>query len=313
MHEDAFGIEESATPPLYLVVGDPSRGTAGGDDRRTHLSAWRLPRLGHRIAALVPSAYSDDSELAELGRRVTEIGNQWLDAVSIERATVDEARPEIVVRRDANTPAQWLHGKRVLVLGAGALGALGAPVAEMCVRGGTDRVVIVDRGAVRHGVLVRQPYTDADIGESKATVLAQRLRHIRPDAKVEAVVGDVCSSELPGDGAAFDLIIDATADRIVRTHLERTRRAHRDRWPTLVTLLVGHNATRGIAAIAGADASGGGVDVLRRAGVAARTEATGELGDFADDFFPTEARTDLFQPEPGCSDARECRIAHPRR
>lgn len=294
------GTEECAAAPLYLVVGDPSRGTAGSDDRRTHLSAWRLPPLGRQIAELVPVAYSDDAELAELGRRVAEIGKQWLDAVSIQWATVNEARPEIVVRRDANTSAQWLRGKRVLVLGAGALGA---PVAEMCVRGGASRVVIVDRGDVRHGVLVRQPYADADIGEPKATVLAHRLRHIRPDAKVEAVVDDVCSSMLPGDGAAFDLIIDATADRIVRTHLEQTRRAHRDRWPTLATLLVGHNATRGIAAIAGAGASSGGLDVLRRAGIAARTEATGELDDFANDFFPTETRTDLFQPEPGCSDA----------
>ena len=299
-HEYVSGTEESAVAPLYLIVGDPSRGTAGSDDRRTHLSAWRLSGLGRQIAELVPMRYSDDAELAKLGNRVAEIGKQWLEAASVEWAIVDEARPEIVVRRDANTSAQWLYGKRVLVLGAGALGA---PVAEMCVRGGASHVVVVDRRAVRHGVLVRQPYSDADIGEPKATVLAQRLRHIRPDAKIEAVVGDVCSSELPGDGAAFDLIIDATADRIVRTHLERTRRAYRDRWPTLATLLVGHNATRGIAAIAGARASGGGADVLRRAGIAARTEATGELRDFADDFFPTEMRTDLFQPEPGCSDA----------
>ena len=44
-----------------------------------------------------------------------------------------ENRPEITRRRDEGSPPAWLAGKRVLVLGCGALGA---PAAEACVRAG---------------------------------------------------------------------------------------------------------------------------------------------------------------------------------
>ena len=80
-----------------------------------------------------------------------------------------EARPEVTIRRDSGTPAAWLAGKRVLVLGCGALGA---PAAEICVRAGAAEVTVADNGIVRPGILVRQPYQDADIGQYKAIALA---------------------------------------------------------------------------------------------------------------------------------------------
>jgi len=43
---------------------------------------------------------------------------------------------------------------------------------------------------------------------------------------------------------SFDLVIDATADRTVRTLIERQRAARRDVWPASATLLIGHDAPR---------------------------------------------------------------------
>ena len=74
---------------------------------------------------------------------------------------VYEARPEVTVRRDHATPAAWLRGKRILVLGAGALGA---PIADMCARAGAAHLTVADQALVHPGILARQPYTDADIG-----------------------------------------------------------------------------------------------------------------------------------------------------
>jgi integrative and conjugative element protein (TIGR02256 family) len=287
--------------PLYLVVGAPARGIAGSADRVTHLAAWQHPPLAERIAHLVPERYSDVPELARIGREVQEIGQDWLASAETSWASVYEARPEIVTPRDAGTPASWLAGKRILVLGAGALGA---PVSEACVRARAARVVVADRSVVHPGILVRQPYQDADIGQAKAAVLAERLRRIRPDAVVEPWYGDVATTMF-AEGApppGFDLVIDATADRTVRTVIERRRASQRGAWPALVTLLIGHDARRGIAAISGPGSSGGGLDVLRRLSLAARAGATGDLGDVADDFFPDPPRRDFFQPEPGCSD-----------
>ncbi len=285
---------------LYLVVGAPARGIAGSAERVTHLVAWRLPPLAERIAYLIPARFSDVPELARIGREVQDIGQDWLAYAKTSWATVYEARPEIVMPRDAGTSASWLAGKRVLVLGAGAFGA---PVSEMCVRARAARVVVADRGLVHPGILVRQPYEDADIGQAKAAVLAERLRRIWPDSVIEPWHGDVVTTMF-AEGAAppdFDLIIDATADRIVRTVIERRRTSQRDAWPALMTLLIGHQARRGIAAISGPGSSGGGLDVLRRMGLAARADTVGDLADVADDFFPDPPRHDFFQPEPGCS------------
>ena len=80
--------------------------------------------------------------------------NHWLGTAEVNRATVYETRPETTTRRDPPAPTRWLAGRRVLVLGAGALGA---PVAESCVRGGAAEVTIVDSGRVHPGILVRQP------------------------------------------------------------------------------------------------------------------------------------------------------------
>jgi integrative and conjugative element protein (TIGR02256 family) len=290
---------QSPGTPLYLVVGTPSRGIVGSAERLTHLAVWRLPPLGDRIASLAQYQFSTHTQLARIGREVMEIGRNWLNSARTAWARVYEARPEIVTRRDAATAASWLAGRTVLVLGAGALGA---PIAEACVRGGARKVLVADRGVVHPGILVRQPYHDADIGRPKADVLAERLRLIRPDAEVEPLCCDIATTlldeqqPLPG----VDLVIDATADRTVRTVLENCRAVNRAAWPAVATVLIGHDATRGITTVSHPGASGGGADILRRLSLAARADTT--LGDVAADFFPDPAPNTLFQPEPGCSD-----------
>jgi integrative and conjugative element protein (TIGR02256 family) len=286
--------------PLYLVVGTPSRGIVGSAERLTHLAVWRLPPLGERIASLARYQFSSHAQLARVGREVMEIGRNWLDSARTAWARVYEARPEIVTRRDAGTAASWLVGRTVLVLGGGALGA---PIAEACVRGGARTVLVVDRGVVHPGILVRQPYHDADIGRPKAQVLAERLRLIRPDAEVEPWVCDIAMTLLDEQQPPpnVDLVIDATADRTVRTVLERCRVVDRAAWPAVATVLIGHEASRGIATVSRPGASGGGADILRRLGLAARAD-TAAFGDLVADFFPDPAPNTLFQPEPGCSD-----------
>jgi molybdopterin/thiamine biosynthesis adenylyltransferase/proteasome lid subunit RPN8/RPN11 len=296
LHDD-----EGAVPPLYLLVGTPARGIVGSSERLTHLAAWRLPPLAEQIARLVPKRHSQIPELAQIGREILSIGQRWLSEAKTSWARVYEARSEIVTARDAGTPASWLGGRKVLVLGAGALGA---PIADACVRAGANRVVVADHGIVHPGILVRQPYDDPDVGQPKALILAERLARIRPDVDVEPVYSDVVTA-LFDEGSPppdFDLVIDATADRTVRTVIERRRTRQRSMWPTLVTVLIGHDARRGIATISPPGSSGAGADILRRLSLAARADATGDLGDVVDDFFPDPPRTDLFQPEPGCSD-----------
>ncbi|MFY4722208.1 ThiF family adenylyltransferase [Streptomyces sp. LaBMicrA B280] len=294
--------EDVPAAPVHLLLGTPSRGIAGDGPRQTHLVAWHLPDFADQLGRLTAdTALSGHPRLAELGDKVIEFGTEWLTSLPTRWMRVYEARPEVTVRRDHATPAAWLRGKRVLVLGAGALGG---PVADMCARAGAAHLTIADHGLVHPGILTRQPYTDADIGLPKASVLADRLQRIDPHhTRIEALLGDVTTRWADLDLHSFDLILDCTANRIVRAHLERARRTDPIPWPPLATLMIGHQATRGIAALSLPGATGGGTDVLRRTALAAHTDLRDTFDDLIDDFFPTKPRTELFQPEPGCSDA----------
>ncbi|MFM9584148.1 ThiF family adenylyltransferase [Streptomyces caniscabiei] len=293
--------DDTPVAPLYLLIGTPSRGMAGSNHLLPHLVAWNLPDLADIMGRLSAAAFDDYPPLAELGQKFLEqTSEKWLDSLPTRWARIQEARPQVTVRRDAGTPAAWLTGKQILVLGAGALGA---PVAEMCVRAAADRVIVADQGLVHPGILARQPYTDADIGLSKCRILAERLSTIAPHTtRVEPLPGNIITTLADVDVHSFDLIVDATANRIVRAHLEACRATDPTAWPHLATVMIGHQARRGIAALSPSRATGGGTDILRRTALAAGADATGTHTDMLDDFFPAQPRTDLFQPEPGCSD-----------
>jgi proteasome lid subunit RPN8/RPN11 len=290
--------------PLYALIGTPSRGIVGSETV-THLAAWRLPGDATPLLTAVTDQIaesSDDAEAEAAGEAVLAKARGWVDETRVHWTTVYEMRPEATIRRDDGSTSSWLAGRQVLVLGAGALGA---PITEACVRAGAAQVVVADSGYVHPGILVRQPYDEADIGKAKATVLAERLSRIRSNLDVTPHVGDVTNTLFgPTSGIpACDLIIDATADRIVRHVVETCRRVHRLDWPAQIAVMIGHDARRGVAAVSLPGTSGGALDVLRRLGLTARADVSGRLADVVDDFYPDPARHDLFQPEPGCSDA----------
>jgi integrative and conjugative element protein (TIGR02256 family) len=298
---DAAGVpwdennDEDAQLFTGLVVGTPSRRMAGGM-RLAHLAAWKLDSFSSRVTDLFGSVRSwSESDLKD---RVRDLAMDWFEAAKVAWMTVMEARPEVTQRRDTGTPLTWLTGKRVLVLGCGALGG---PVAEFCVRAGVAELTVADQGMVSPGILVRQPYTDADVGQAKARALAERLSKIRTDLEVEPVVGNVRTTlfDREQDLRGFDLVIDATADASVRSVIERARRNTSVR-PPLVTMVIGHDAQRGLVTTSLPAAAGAGVDAFRKVALHACSGVPG-WADVGDDFFPASPRTELFFPEPGCS------------
>jgi integrative and conjugative element protein (TIGR02256 family) len=267
----ASAAEPGETPPSLILLGSRARRDSPLRGRVAHFAAWWV------TPALVARAVA------------------WM--------RVEDQRPSVTTRRDHRRPAQWLLGKRVLLLGCGALGA---PLAEFCVRGGARAVRLVDSGYVHYGLLVRQPYSYGDLGRPKAEVLGERLGHVMPvsegagDAGVEGLVADAV--ELVQDDAGLleaDLVIDATANRAVATALELAWRGGPDR-PPLLSVMVGHECDLGVGTLALPGSGVAGLDVLRQLLLTA-TEDDG-LRDVLDDLLPDPPRTDLFQPEPGCSD-----------
>lgn len=295
-----------------MLVGTPSR-RVDGVTRLAHLAAWRLDSLSAQIADVYGHARVNGNSGSQ--SRIEEIAQDWFDSAKVTWMRLMENRPEVTNRRDSGTPAQWLAGKRVLVMGCGALGG---PVAEFCARAGVRELTVADHSIVTPGILVRQLFHDADIGYAKATVLAERLSLIRPDLNVVPEVGNVRNTfftATAGDNRAgdkqtgsgehidrltdFDLVIDATATASVREVVEHAMKG-KTRRPHLVTMVVGHQATRGLVTTNLDKATGAAVDTFRKVRLLATTGAAG-WDDLVEDLFPHPPRTELFFPEPGCS------------
>ncbi len=90
-------------------------------------------------------------------------------------------------------------------------------MAEFIARAGATHITVCDPGVVTGGLLVRQNYTEADIGRTKADALATRLQAVRNDLSVTVAEGSMPDST---DSLAADLIVDATVSHSVTTCLD---------------------------------------------------------------------------------------------
>ncbi len=281
--------------PMMVIVGTPMRGTVG--QLRQHLTAWRIPSANADQLMLTLGRYSKDEQRREVGEGAIDAVLEWAKSADAEWCPVREARPEIIERRDNESPLSLFKGKSVAVWGCGALGA---PIAEWVLRAGARRILLYDNSIVTPGVLVRQPYTDDDVGSPKATALRARLEKIDPTITLESHVRNVVTGPLDRDDwhDGAEIVIDATASVIVQAKLERVRRDH-PQDAALITTIIGHTAQHGIATIALPNHTGAGADTLRATKLACARDS--RLRGFLQEFWPNPPRTDTFQPEPGCS------------
>jgi molybdopterin/thiamine biosynthesis adenylyltransferase len=98
----------------------------------------------------------------------------------------------------------------VVVVGCGALGST---LAEMMVRAGVKRLVVVDRDYVEESNLQRQSLfeeTDAAQGLPKAVAAEARLRRINSEVEVRGVVADLAADTVDDLLKGADLVLDGT-------------------------------------------------------------------------------------------------------
>lgn len=84
--------------------------------------------------------------------------------IPIEWCNMSDERQEVTTRRDDNRPVNGFQGKTVHIWGCGSLGSWLAEFA----RAGASAIIVCDPGTVTGGLFVRQNYTEADIGQTKA-------------------------------------------------------------------------------------------------------------------------------------------------
>ena len=295
-HIGYVALFRPAGEPMLVIVGTPMRRAAEGESLQ-HLTAWQIESAAVVQLMLAIGRRSTDDKLRELGDDAIRKVIDWATSAKLVWCPVREARPEVTLRRDAASPMRAFAGKSVAIWGCGALGG---PIAEWLIRAGVRELRLYDSATVTPGVLVRQLFDDEDIGYAKANRLAARLRRIDSDVNIVSEPVNVLTGPLSredwDDGA--DIVIDATASITVQSKFEQTRRLHA-RDTTIITALLGHTAEHGVITVALPGHSGGGADVLRQ--VKLSCSRTPHLRDFMREFWPAEPRTELFQPEPGCS------------
>lgn len=283
-----FSLVGSEEEPAYFVLGAPMRRKAAGEPLRPHLTVWQIePVTLKSLRAIVRSNGEDEAARQELAK--------WMVTAGVKWCSVLEDRPEIVLRRDGGTPIAALLGRRVLLFGCGALGSA---VAEMVARSGAVALRLVDCAIVKPGILVRQRYSDNDVGLAKALALRARLLTIGMKCEVTADAHDLAEQALSRyDIADWDLVIDATASARVTHRLEEELKTQHLPIP-LLSMSISARAENGSVLVRMPQFPGGPYHIARQA----------KLQAFARDadhslvkaFWPERDTVKAFQPEPGC-------------
>jgi len=90
----------------------------------------------------------------------------------------------MTTRRDHRRPVNAFKGASVVVWGCGGLGSWAG---EFLVRAGAARITLCDPADVTGALLVRQDYTESDVGTTKAEALARRLAAVSDTVAIEIV------------------------------------------------------------------------------------------------------------------------------
>jgi hypothetical protein len=177
---------------------------------------------------------------------------------------------------------------------------LGSWIAEFIARAGAATIVLCDPALVSGGLLVRQNYTESDIGHYKVNALADRLRAINDQLEVATVVGS-----LPADTINplpdCDAIIDATINLSLGVLLdaEVTRHPRPARRPLMAQVATDtRTGTLGFLTVAASDHPGGPARIDQRTGDLVLKD--GRLERFHTFWQPTATGDELI-PARGCS------------
>ncbi|MFN3521361.1 MAG: HesA/MoeB/ThiF family protein [Phenylobacterium sp.] len=129
-------------------------------------------------------------------------------------AEVERYARHLVLREVGGPGQQKLKAARVLVVGAGGLGA---PVSLYLAAAGVGTIILVDPDAVDASNLQRQViYDEADLGRPKVEAAAERLGLLNPHVEVRGVRAALTERNARELVVEADLVLDGTDDFATR-------------------------------------------------------------------------------------------------
>lgn len=137
----------------------------------------------------------------------------------MEDDALDRYARHIALREIGGAGQRRLMAARVLVVGAGGLGA---PALLYLGAAGVGTLGVIDDDVVEHSNLQRQIiHRAADIGEPKASSAAQTVRALNPGCEAVALDWQLDDAELAGEVARADLVLDCSDNFATRFQLNR--------------------------------------------------------------------------------------------
>ena len=134
--------------------------------------------------------------------------------MSFSPAEVERYARHLVLREVGGPGQQKLKAARVLMIGAGGLGA---PAALYLAAAGVGRITLVDPDTVALSNLQRQVlYATGDVGLDKTEVTARRLAALNPEIAVETHTTALTAANAATLIAGHDLVLDGTDDFATR-------------------------------------------------------------------------------------------------
>ncbi|KAA8923096.1 HesA/MoeB/ThiF family protein [Thermoplasma sp.] len=115
---------------------------------------------------------------------------------------------QMVLRQFDRDDISRIRNARVMIVGLGGVGSL---IADLFVRSGVKKIVIVDRDYVASSNLYRQTlYSEDDIGDSKAEAARRRLQKINSEVEIQAINETFDASNAEDLVSSVDLVMDGT-------------------------------------------------------------------------------------------------------
>lgn len=192
--------------PVHFVLSVPATRSSSQDPETNHLICGRI--AGQDIDPLRTAA-KEQGALLQL--TLSDIPY----AASIEWCRVSEERQTMTTRRDHRRPVNPFRDADVVVWGCGGLGSWAG---EFVVRAGAARVTLCDPAHVTGALLVRQDYTESDVGTTKAEALGRRLASLSDTVAIE-IVQEPFTLLATGQLPDCDVLIDATVNNAVASAL----------------------------------------------------------------------------------------------
>lgn len=187
----------------FLLVGFPIPAILEGPPTVTHWIALAMPILSSG------NAYPNGFRANQQGHFENDMRTRFRGDKRLFYMPTENWHPDQIQNRGRFQ--EGLRSARVAVIGCGALGA---PMAEMLVRGGVHQMTLFDGERVEIGNLSRHTLSIDNIGEGKAAQLAQRLNSSSPHAQVTSVSSNVTftNEEASQRLLGHDLVVDCTAN-----------------------------------------------------------------------------------------------------